>query len=167
MHAWGDALLQVSQRQKAAGWALFGIGLSLLVWLTASAHAVSRAETTVDELKTRLSAANVTERPHLCVEIAEKQLSETDKLYASADLDKAQASLDDVVVYSEMARDYAIQSHKYQKQAEIAVRGMARKLTELLRSLGQEEQTPVKNAVTRLERVRDDLLSSMFAKGTK
>ena len=76
-------------------------------------------------------------------------------------------SLTDVVEYSEKARDYAIQSHKYQKQAEIAVRGMARKLTELLHSLGKDEQAPVKEAVTRLERVRDDLLSSMFKKGAK
>ena len=126
-----------------------------------------RDEATVDELKSRVSSASVSDRPHLCLEIAEKQLTETDKLYASSDPDKAQASLADVVAYSEMARDYAIQSHKYQKQAEIAVRGMTRKLNELLHSLGQDEQTPVKNAVSRLERVRDDLLSSMFKKAKK
>ncbi|HEY1678088.1 MAG TPA: hypothetical protein VGG04_10305 [Candidatus Sulfotelmatobacter sp.] len=126
-----------------------------------------RDEATVEELKARLSTASVSDRPHICVEIAEKQLTETDRLYAASDLEKAQASLSDVVAYSEMARDYAVKSHKYQKQAEIAVRGMARKLTELSHSLGHDEQAPVEDAVGKLESVRDDLLSSMFKKRAK
>jgi hypothetical protein len=137
----------------------------LLAFVSASAAAVPhRDEASVEELKARLSSASVPDRPHICVEIAEKQLTEVDKLYAASDVERAQASLTDVVTYSEMARDYAIQSHKYQKQAEIAVRGMARRLTGILHSLGGDEQVPVKDAVTKLERVRDDLLSSMFKK---
>ncbi|MGH9495504.1 MAG: hypothetical protein ACRD3B_10940 [Candidatus Sulfotelmatobacter sp.] len=140
--------------------------LLLAPWAAAALPA-HRDEATVEELKARLSSASVRDRPSLCVEIAEKQLTETDKLYSVSDVEKAQASLTDVVTYSEMARDYAIQSHKHQKQAEIAVRGMARKLTEILHSLGQDQQAPVKDAVTRLQRVRDDLLSSMFKKASK
>lgn len=95
------------------------------------------------------------------------QLAEADKLYAESDPEKAQAALTDVVAYSELARDYAIQSHKYQKQSEIAVRSMSRKLNEILHSLGRQDQGVVKDAVNRLERVRDDLLNSMFKKGAK
>jgi hypothetical protein len=101
------------------------------------------------------------------VQIAQKQLAEADKQYAAADFEKGQAALTDVVAYSELARDYAIQSHKYQKQAEIAVRTMARKLTELMHSLGHDDQAPVRDAVNRLQRVRDDLLMAMFPKGAK
>jgi hypothetical protein len=75
--------------------------------------------------------------------------------------------LTDVVAFSELARDYAIQSHKYQKQTEIAARSMSRKLTDLLHSLGREEQVPVRDAINRLQRVRDDLLFAMFPKGAK
>jgi hypothetical protein len=141
--------------------------IALLVLAAASARALPHADQTVEELKARLSSASAPDKPHLCVEIAEKELSETDKLYAAADAAKAEAALTDVVAYSEMARDYAIQSHKYQKQAEIAVRGMTRKLTDLLHSLGHDEQAPVKDAVKRLDRVRDDLLSAMFQKAGK
>ena len=95
------------------------------------------------------------------------QLAEADKLYAVSDVGKAQNALTDVVAYSELARDYAIQSHKYQKQSEIAVRGMTRKLTDILHSLGHQDQAAVKDAVTRLQQVRDDLLSAMFKKGAK
>ncbi len=145
------------------------IGLRVLLSMVfvGVCYAAPRADETVDQLKAKVASTTLQDRPHLCIQIAEKQLDATDKLYASADVDKAQATLTDVVAYSELARDYAIQTHKYQKQSEIAVRRMTRKLTEILRSMGHEEQAPVKEAVDHLEQVRDDLLASMFKKGGK
>ena len=122
---------------------------------------------TVEELKARIADAPVPDKAKLCIQIAEKQLVATDKLYAADDLASAQPSLTDVVAFSELARDYSIQSHKHQKQVEISVRTMTRKLNDLLHTLGHEDQGPVKDAITRLERVRDDLLASMFPKGVK
>ena len=101
------------------------------------------------------------------MQIAQKQLVVADKLYAAAEVEKAQAALTDVVAFSELARDYAIQSHKYQKQSEIATRSMTRKLSEIMHSLARDEQAPVQDAINRLQRVRDDLLASMFPKGAK
>jgi len=138
-----------------------------LVCLLAAAVAHARSDVTVEELKARVSSAPVAEKAKLCVEIAEKELAATDKLYAADDLDKAQAALTDVIAYAELARDYSIQSHKYQKQAEIAMRSMARKLTDLLHVLSQDEQAPVKQAINQLDRIRDDLLAAMFPKGAK
>ena len=131
------------------------------------AGAMPSGEPTVEQLKARLSSTSIGDRPHLCVQIAQKQLAETDKLYAANEIEKAQATLTDVVAFSELARDYAIQSHKYQKQTEIAARSMTRKLNDLLHSLSHDDQAPVRDAVKRLERVRDDLLASMFPKGAK
>ncbi|MFZ0808383.1 MAG: hypothetical protein WAN03_19480, partial [Candidatus Sulfotelmatobacter sp.] len=125
------------------------------------------AEPTVDELKARVAATEIRDRPRLCVEIAELQLKSVDKLYAASDDAKGQAALTDIVAYSELARDYAIQSHKYQKQAEIAVRGMTRKLNDVMHTLPHAEQAPLQQAISKLQRVRDDLLASMFPKGVK
>jgi hypothetical protein len=141
--------------------------VALLALVAVMARAVPRNEPTVDELKARLSSLSIGDRPHLCVQIAKKQLAEADKFYVAADVEKGQAALTDVVAYSELARDYAIQSHKYQKQSEIAVRVMTRKLTEILHSLGHDDQAPVQDAINRMQRVRDDLLKSMFPKGAK
>jgi hypothetical protein len=138
-----------------------------MLLLVANASPVPREEPTIDSLKARISSANVNDKPHLCVQVAQLQLNEVDKLYASGNLEQAQAALTDVVAYSELARDYSIQSHKYQKQSEIAVRGMTRKLTDILHTLAQPDQTAIKDAVHRLDRVRDDLLASMFKKGGK
>jgi hypothetical protein len=125
------------------------------------------AAPTIDELKAKLPSTPVGGRPHLCVDIAKRQLEAVDKFYAAADTEKAQPALADVVAFSEQARDYAIQSHKYQKQTEIAVRGMTRKLTDLVHSLPQSDQGPVQDAIKHLQRVRDDLLAAMFPAGAK
>ena len=137
---------------------------ALVLGLTLGAVAI---EPTVDQLKAKIANASVSDRPHLCVQLAQKQLAVTDKLYADGDVEKAQATMTDVVTYSELARDYAIQSHKYQKQAEIAVRTMARKLADIKRLVAHDDQPPIQDAVNRLQRVRDDLLIAMFPKGAK
>ena len=141
--------------------------VTLLAVAAVIAWSAPSGEPTVEELKARLASASVGDRPHLCVQIAQKQLTEADKLYAADEVEKGQAALADVVAYSELARDYAIQSRKYQKQSEIAVRTMIRRLTEMLHTLGHEDQAAVRDAINRLQRVRDDLLKAMFPKGAK
>lgn len=121
----------------------------------------------MEDMKARLSSTSIGDRPHLCVQIAQRQLAETDKLYAAVEVEKAQATMTDVVAFSELARDYAIQSHKYQKQTEIAVRTMARKLGDIKHAVPHDDQAPLQDAINRLQRVRDDLLLAMFPKGAK
>lgn len=144
-----------------------GLGLLLGVICVGLCYARPREEESVDQLKAKVASTSPGDRPHLCIQIAEKQLDASDKLFASADVEKAKTALTDVVAYSELARDYAIQTHKYQKQSEIAVRRMAHKLTDILHTMGRDDQGPVRDAVDRLEQVRDDLLASMFKKGAK
>jgi len=151
-------------RHSLLGWGTITV-FALVAVLTA--RAAPSGEPSVEELKGRLASTSIRDRPHLCVQIAQKQLAEADRLYAAAEVEKGQAALTDVVAYSELARDYAIQSHKYQKQTEIAARTMTRKLTDLVHSLGHDDQAPVRDAIRRLERVRDDLLMAMFPKGAK
>ncbi len=141
--------------------------LLLPLLLVVSATAMSHEELSVDQLKARVSSANVPDKVHLCVQIAEKQLDAANKLYEADEIAAAQPALTDVVAFSELARDYSIQSRKHQKETEISVRTMTRKLTAILHLLGREDQPPVRDAISRLDRVRDDLLSSMFTKGAK
>lgn len=141
--------------------------VTLLAFVAVTAWGAPRGEPTVEELKARVASASVGDRPHLCVQIAQKQLAEADKLYADDDVENGQAALVDVVAYSELARDYAIQSRKHQKQSEIAVRTMTRRLTEMLHTVSHDDQAAVRDAINRLQRVRDDLLKAMFPKGAK
>ena len=131
------------------------------------AGALPSGEPTVEELKARLSSTSIGDRPHICLQVAQQQLAAAGKFYASDEVEKAQAPLTDVVAYAELARDYSVQSHKHEKQTEIAVRGMIRRLTEILHSLGHDDQAAVQDAISRLQHVRDDLLAAMFPKGAK
>jgi hypothetical protein len=146
--------------------AVAAIATLLAVFTSLPSHALP-IDLTVDQMKAKLASTSTGDKPHLCVQIAQRQMTETSKLYAAAEDEKAQAAMTDVVAFSELARDYSIQSHKYQKQTEIAVREMTRKLVEIMNTLGHDDQAPVKDAVTRMQRVRDDLLMAMFPKGQK
>lgn len=124
-------------------------------------------ESSIEELKARLSGASIPERPSLCIQIAEMHLGFADRFYSAGDSEKAQAALTDVVAYSELARDYSIQSRKHEKQSEIATRKMIRKLTDLKHTVTFAEQKPIQDAIERLDKIRDDLLAAMFPKGDK
>ena len=142
-------------------------GAALFVLLVFSASATPTESATVEELKARLTSARAGDRIQLCIQIAERQLEAADKFYLTDETEKARTALDDVASFAEQARDSSIQFHKHQKQTEIAVRKMVRKLFDIKRAVNHEEQAPVEAAIARLQRVRDDLLAAMFPKERK
>ena len=147
-------------------WRAAAAGL-VFTLLGASGAETRRDEPTVDELKLRVANASVADRPPLCLRISERQLAAAVKFYEAGESEKAAGALTDVVAFAESARDSSIQSHKHEKQSEIAIRKMARKLADIKHTVSREDQEQVQNALDRLQRVRDDLLSAMFPKGSK
>src|SRR5882724_4215500 len=128
-------------------WGLAAFILAGFFACAVSGYALSGAlpakDPTVEELKARLPNTNIGERPQICLQIAQKQLDTADKLYAATESEKAQVALSDVMTFAEMARDYAIQSHKHQKQTEILVRRMAHKLNDLKHAVVHDDQAAV------------------------
>jgi soluble cytochrome b562 len=141
--------------------------LAFAMLLLALASAYGAKNETVDELKSRFESARPEDRPELGMRIAQDQLRDADKLYSEGNADRARAAVDDIVTYSEKARDAAIQTRKRLKNVEIEVRKMAEKLRDIKRTLAFEDQAPVEQAVRRLEDVRTTLLKEMFAKEDK
>jgi polyhydroxyalkanoate synthesis regulator phasin len=132
----------------------------------ASAYGAAKDET-VDELKARFESARSEDRPELGIRIAQHQLRNADTLYGNGNVDEARAAIDDIVAYSEKARDAAIQTKKHLKNIEIDIRKMAEKLRDIKRTLAFEDQSPVEQAMRRLEDIRTTLLKEMFAKENK
>ena len=122
---------------------------------------------TVDELKAHFESARPEDRPELAIRIAKHQLRNADKLYGDGSAEQARGAVDDIVTYSEKARDAAMQTRKRLKNVEIDVRRMAEKLRDIKRTLVFEDQPPVEQAIRRLEDVRTTLLKEMFAKDNK
>ena len=142
------------------------LAFTVLLLSVASAYGAAKDETAA-ELKARLESARPEERPELCIHIARHQLRNADKLYSEGKVDQARDAVDDIVTYSEKARDAATQTKKHLKNVEIDVRKMAEKLRDIKRTLVLEDQAPVEQAIRRLEDVRTTLLKEMFAKENK
>src|SRR5712692_4976703 len=138
----------------------------MLLLAVASAYGAAKDETAA-ELKARLDNARPEERPELCIQIARRQLRNADKLYSEGKVEQARDAVDDIVTYSEKARDTATQTKKHLKNVEIDVRKIAEKLRDIKRTIMIEDQAPVEQAIRRLEDVRTTLLKEMFAKENK
>jgi hypothetical protein len=148
------------------GFCKFFLMAAMIFALMPPARADSR-DASVEELKSRVASTGITQRPGLCIQISELQLEAASKAYGEGDSEKAQASLTDVTAFAQLARDYAIHSHRGEKQSEIAIRKMARKLADLKHSAAHDDQKPIQETIDRLEKIRDDLLAAMFPKGIK
>lgn len=140
----------------------------IFLFLCLAATAVlAQKDATLDELIGRAGAAPINAQPGLYTQIAERQLESADKLYSSGDAQAASAAVDDVVTYSGKAVHAANESGSRLKPTEIALRKMADKLRTIRRTLAFEDQKPVEDAANRLEALRTDLLSRMFANKKK
>ncbi len=132
--------------------------------------ALTRADShqpSIEELKARIAKAAVSDRPALCLQLSEMQVGAASRSYTAGDADQAKAALNDVVAYAKLAGDYSVQSRKHEKQSEIAIRKMVRKLNDLKHAVTHENQPQIDDAISKLEQVRDDLLAAMFPKGNK
>ena len=140
---------------------------SLAIWTLLFAFVAGTAaarDESIDELKSRAEKSSPQDRPRLRIRIAELQLRNADKLYKEGDVERARAALDEVVTYSEQARDSAVETKKHLKNVEITVRKIAERLRDIKRTLVLEDQPPIDQAVQRLEEVRTSLLKRMFSK---
>lgn len=138
----------------------------LLLLTLASAYGATKDET-LEELKSRFERTRPEERAELGIQIAQQQLRNADKLYRDGNGEQARDAVDDIVTYSEKARDAATQTRKRLKNVEIDVRKMSEKLGDIKRTLVFDDQAPVEQAIRRLEDVRTTLLQEMFANDKK
>ncbi len=137
--------------------------LALCLFLLALAANCAALQENLAVLKERVQKASPEERARLCIEIAEQQLRNADKLYNEGHIEEARDAVGDIVTYSEKARDAAIQSRKRMKNVEIDARKMSERLRDIKRNLAFEDQPPVDQAIHRLEDIRTALLNEMFS----
>jgi hypothetical protein len=142
-------------------------GLILVPILAVAAGWAVPDQATVNDLKARLANSRPEDRGKLCLQIAEQQVAAADKLFTDGKIEEGQAAVQDVVSYSEQAGEAVSHSGKHLKNTEIALRKMARRLTDIKHTLASQDQAPVQAAVDTLEKIRTDLLNHMFSKKPK
>jgi soluble cytochrome b562 len=143
------------------------LAISIALMTFALLVCAAAKDESVDELKSRVQSARPEDRPGLCLQIARQQLNDADKLYNEGKVEQARAAVDDIVTYSEKARDSASQTKKHLKNVEIGIRKISERLRDIKRTLAFEDQPPVDQAIKRLEDIRTALLKEMFAKEKK
>lgn len=138
------------------------LALCLTLFALVSADCAAQQEP-IPALKQRAEKASPEVCSQLCIQVAERQLHNADRLYNEGHVEEARAAVDDVVIYSEKARDAAIQTKKRLKNVEIDARRMSERLRDIKRTLAFDDQPPVDQAIRRLEDIRTALLKEMFS----
>jgi hypothetical protein len=123
--------------------------------------ALGSSETTSD-LKTRADASHGGEQAKYSLEYARRVLEASNDLFTKGDVDKAQAEIREVVDYAHKAANAASSSGKRQKQTEIGLRELAKRMHDIGDTLAFEDRGPVRQAVDEIEQLRSELLARMF-----
>ena len=133
-----------------------------LPWIfVLSLMGLASSETTA-ELKARADAAHGGERASLSMEYAHRQLEEANNLYTQGDVEKAEATVQEVLTYAQQAATAATTSGKRLKQTEIDLRKLEHRLHDIGASLAIDDRPPVEKGVQQLEQIRANLLARMF-----
>jgi hypothetical protein len=135
-----------------------------VILFAAVTAAPARKNESLEQLIARVESARIEDRPALCTEIAQRELDSAGQLYQAGKPEEARVAVENVVKYSDEARDASIRTGKRLKDTEIAMRKMAARLRDIRRNLAFEDQAPVAAAADRLEQMRTELLSHMFGK---
>ncbi len=125
------------------------------------------AQKAASSLRERAEAAEGKKRAQLFMELAEQRVDRARRLFADGKTEEAHDAVQQAVADAEEAGEAARKSRKRLKQTEIAVRQMARRLTDLGAGLPFEDREPVETSVQKLEEVRRLLLDEMFGKKKK
>jgi len=136
-----------------------GIAFLILFSLGVCAQAAPPA---ASNLKDRADAAQGSERVTLSLDYAHQQLEQANRLYTDGDIEKAEATIQEVFTYAQRATVAATSSNKKLKQTEIGLRKLEHRMHDIGQSLSVDDRPPVEKTVQQLEDLRANLLAKMF-----
>jgi hypothetical protein len=99
----------------------------------------------------------------LASELAEYLVGTADQQFTAGNNEQAQATVQDILKYAQLARDAAVKSRDNMKQTEIKLRETQRHLEALKRTLSVEDRPPLDAVEKKIEQFRQDLLNAMFS----
>ena len=105
--------------------------------------------------------------PRLYAEVVRRQVEVANDLYTAGDVEKAEATIQELVAFTDKCLESAQARKRDLKSTELTLYKAGRRLEEVRRSLNFEDQPKVQSAVEAIEKARRGLLSIMFAKKEK
>jgi hypothetical protein len=135
----------------------FGVSVVLTLALTALA-----AQRNLEGLKEEADHAQGGRQAKVSADLAEYLVGMANQQFTQGNNEQAQATIQDVLKYAQLARDAAIKSHENMKQTEIKLRLTQRHLEDLKRTLAVEDRPPLDAVEKKIDQFRQDLLDAMF-----
>ena len=133
------------------------------VLLAITSLAFSATESLAD-LKSKADLAHGGDQAKYSLEYAHRLLEDSNAQFTKGDVDKGQAEIREIVDYARIGANAASSSGKRQKQTEISLRELGKRMHDIGDTLAFEDRGPVRQAVDEIEQVRSDLLTKMFQK---
>jgi len=122
----------------------------------------SAAREPLSELRKRADAAHGIDCAKLCLQVAHVLVEESSSQFKQGDAQTARTTAQEAMSYAERGARESIASKKYRKEAEISLRELERRLTDLARLFDLEQRAPLESDVATIEELRSQLLSSLF-----
>ncbi len=124
--------------------------------------AAGSSNLSLEQLKARADAASGKDQARFCLDYVHGELDLAVSQFNQGDMEKGQASIAEAVTYAQKGVDAAIASGKLQKQTEIELRKISKRLHDLAEALPFDDRASVQGAVEKIEELRSRLLTSMF-----
>ena len=136
--------------------------VALLLLLVLLFSLAASAGESISELRKRADAAHGGACAKACLAAAHALVQEASSRFKQGDTGDALAALKDGMDYAQRGAHESMASKKHRKEAEISLRELARRLTDLMRLLEVDQRPPLEADIAELEKLRSQLLSSIF-----
>lgn len=139
------------------------IAVILLIFVLCG-ELLSAAKHSIEELRTQAASAPIKDQPKLYIEVAKEEIKVIEGLYSAGDSEKAQATIQQLVLDCESATKSSTSTRKHLKHTEITLRKIVSRLDAIQKDASFDDRAPIKSAMSRIEKMRTELLDAMFAK---
>jgi hypothetical protein len=137
-----------------------------VLWIVVAATATvadKTLEQKIEEKRAKAERMDKDDRGRIYSELAVHQADLASTLFTAGDSDKGKQAVADAVTFAKKASDSAKIKKNNIKQTEIHLRECSRRLEELARTVTFLDRDPIKQAAKKVEDLRSELLTVMFA----
>jgi hypothetical protein len=115
-----------------------------------------------EKLKAAADATNGERCTELCVDAARQLAELSNDYFTIGNVEQAHATMKDAGRLAEKAGGSSVTSKKRRKQTEIALRKLEKRISDIAQTLNFEDRPPLEEIVKHIDKVRSDILMSMF-----
>jgi hypothetical protein len=115
-----------------------------------------------ERLRAAADASNGERCTELCVDAARQLAELSNDYFTTGNVQEAHAAMKDAGRLALKAGDSSVTSKKRRKQTEISLRKLEKRISDIAQTLNFEDRPPIQEIVKSIDKVRSDILMSMF-----